>query len=277
MTDNDTDDDQTALTVSYEDELYGVGEGFTVEVAVTLSRDPERTVTIPVSATAGLGVTDSDYAGVPASVVFDAGRTRASFTVAAHQDRVAEANETVTLGFGPLPEGVSEGSRVSAQVSIADDDARGVAVSPTELELEEGESGSYTVVLESQPTGTVTVAVTEPAAAQFTVDATVLTFTAESWETAQMVTVTAESDADEVAPPAAKLTHAVSGADYAGVTADAVTVNILERVGAMDRELTLSVTPAEVAEDAGSTPVTLTGTLNTAVTEPAAVTVSRSR
>ena len=133
-----TDDDEPALTVAFAEDLYTVGEGATVEVEVTLSRDPGSTVTIPVTATAGAGVAESDYTGVPASVAFDAGEMGKSFTVTAHQDRVDEESETVTLGFGPLPEGVSGGSRASTQVSIADDDTRRVAVAPTELELAEG-------------------------------------------------------------------------------------------------------------------------------------------
>ena len=269
-------DDEPALTVAFAEDLYTVVEGATVEVEVTLSRNPGSTVTIPVTATAGAGVAESDYTGVPASVAFDSGETGKSFTVTAHQDRVAEANETVTLGFGPLPEGVSEGSRASTQVSIADDDTRRVAVAPTELELPEGESGRYTVVLESQPTGAVTVTVAAPAEAQFTVDAPALTFTPESWETARTVTVTAAVDANAEAPqpPPATLTHAVSGADYEGVAADSVTVSILEAVAAMDHELTLAVAPAEVAESAGSTTITVTGTLTTVLSHEVAVTVA---
>ena len=269
-----TDDDEPALTVAFAEDLYTVDEGATVEVEVTLSRDPGSTVTIPLTATAGSGLAASDYTGVPASIAFNAGETGKSFTVTAHQDRVAEASETVTLGFGPLPEGVSEGSRASTQVSIADDDTRRVAVAPTELELAEGESGSYTVVLESQPTGAVTVTVAAPAEAQFTVDETVLTFAAESWETARTVTVTAAVDANAATPPPATLTHGVSGADYEGMAADSVTVSIPEAVSAMGHELTLAVAPAEVAESAGSTRITVTGTLNTALSQEAAVTVA---
>ena len=269
-----TDDDEPALTVAFAEDLYTVDEGATVEVEVTLSRDPGSTMTIPLTATAGSGLAESDYTGVPASIAFNAGETGKSFTVTAHQDRVAEASETVTLGFGPLPEGVSEGSRASTQVSIADDDTRRVAVAPTELELAEGESGSYTVVLESQPTGAVTVTVAAPAEAQFTVDETVLTFAAESWETARTVTVTAAVDANAATPPPATLTHGVSGADYEGMAADSVTVSIPEAVSAMGHELTLAVAPAEVTESAGSTRITVTGTLNTALSQEAAVTVA---
>ena len=271
-----TDDDEPSLTVAFAEDLYTVGEGATVEVEVTLSRDPGSTVTIPLTATAGSGLAASDYTGVPASIAFNAGETGKSFTVTAHQDRVAEASETVTLGFGPLPEGVSEGSRASTQVSIADDDTRRVAVAPTELELAEGESGSYTVVLESQPTGAVTVTVAAPAEAQFTVDETVLTFAAESWETARTVTVTvtAAVDANAATPPPATLTHGVSGADYEGMAADSVTVSIPEAVSAMDHELTLAVAPAEVTESAGSTRITVTGTLNTALSQEASFTVA---
>ena len=43
-----TDDDVPSVTVSFEQGSYTVDEGDTVEVTVTLSEDPERTVTIPL-------------------------------------------------------------------------------------------------------------------------------------------------------------------------------------------------------------------------------------
>ena len=67
-----TDDDVPSVTVSFEETSYAVAEGNTVTVKVTLSADPERTVTIPVTATGQGGATVSDYS-VPNSVVFNSG------------------------------------------------------------------------------------------------------------------------------------------------------------------------------------------------------------
>ena len=42
-----TDDDVPSVSVSFEQSSYSVDEGDTVDVTVTLSEDPERTVTVP--------------------------------------------------------------------------------------------------------------------------------------------------------------------------------------------------------------------------------------
>ena len=75
------------------------------------------------------------------------------------------------------------------ELTLEDDDARGVTVSETGLDIAEGGGGTYTVVLDSQPTGQVTVT---PARTSGDADVTVsgaLTFTADDWDTPKMVTV----------------------------------------------------------------------------------------
>ena len=47
-------------------------------VKVTLSEDPERTVTIGISKADQGGATSADYSGVPASVTFNATEIRRS-------------------------------------------------------------------------------------------------------------------------------------------------------------------------------------------------------
>ena len=106
---NITDDDVPAVTVSYEQASYTVGEGSSVVVKVILSAVPERSVTIPISRTNQGGATDGDYSGVAAntSVTFNSGDTEKSITFAATDDSVDDDDESVLLGFGTLPTGVS--------------------------------------------------------------------------------------------------------------------------------------------------------------------------
>ena len=73
-----TDDDVPQVTVSFEESSYRVAEGESVEVTVTLSADPERDVTVGISATGQDGATEqgntgADYSGVPGSVMFGSG------------------------------------------------------------------------------------------------------------------------------------------------------------------------------------------------------------
>ena len=93
--------------------------------------------------------------------------------------------------------------------------------------MPEGGSGSYTVVLESEPEGEVTVRVTVAAGTDVTVSPESLTFTADTWSSAQRVTVRAAEDADAVVDAEVAVSHAVSG--YGAETAAAaVAVTIAE-------------------------------------------------
>ena len=106
---------------------------------------------------------------------------------------------------------------------------RSVTVSSTELTLQEGSSADYTVVLDSEPTGDVTITIGGHANTDVSVSPGSLTFTSGNWETAQTVTVTAAADADAVADAPVTLTHTVTGAaEYAGIAVDPVTVTITE-------------------------------------------------
>ena len=84
----------------------------------------------------------------------------------------------------------------SVSVTVRDDDRR-VVVSPTELAVTEGGTGTYTVVLSGAPTANVTVTATSPNPA-VTVGTRDLTFTTSNWNTPQTMTVTGETDADAV-------------------------------------------------------------------------------
>ena len=76
-----TDDDDPAVTASFEQGTYSVAEGDTVSVKVVLSADPERTVTVPILAADQNGATAADYS-VPAQVVFQSGDTEKTLSFA---------------------------------------------------------------------------------------------------------------------------------------------------------------------------------------------------
>ena len=72
-------------------------------VAVTLSADPERTVTVPLTVTAGGMAIADDYTLSEMSVTINAGQMSATFTVLAVEDMVDDDDESITIGFGTLP------------------------------------------------------------------------------------------------------------------------------------------------------------------------------
>ena len=120
-----TDDDHPAnVDVSFQSATYTVAEGNSVTVKVTLSADPERSVTIPLTKADQGGASNSDYSGVPGNVVFNSGDTEKTFSFSAASDSDNDDGESVKLGFGNLPTGVSAGSTDEATVSITDDDAQ---------------------------------------------------------------------------------------------------------------------------------------------------------
>ena len=116
------DDDGPAVTVSYEESAYSVDEGGSTTIKVVLSEDPERTVVVPLTAVEQDGATPSDYSGVYAWVEFQPGDISTTFTFAAVQDFDNDDGESVRLGFGDLPAGVTLGAYATTTVSIIDDD-----------------------------------------------------------------------------------------------------------------------------------------------------------
>ncbi len=213
------DDDDPEVTVSFAKAAHSVDEGDGVVVEVTLSAVPERTVTIPITATGQNGAAAGDWSVAPASVTFASGDTSKAFTVAADDDAVDDDGESVLLGFGALPERVSAGTTAAAEVSIVDDDTAAVAASVSSLSVAEGGEETYTVELGSEPTAAVTVAaVVGPAGADVTVEPAALTFTASDWDSPQTVTVAAGHD-DDAVDGAATVTHTAAGGGYDAVSA----------------------------------------------------------
>ncbi|MCY3913487.1 MAG: fibronectin type III domain-containing protein, partial [Chloroflexi bacterium] len=232
-----TDDDDPEVSVRFGAPGYTVAEGESVDITITLSADPERTVEIPLTTTEQGGATGADYSNVPATVTFNSGDTELTFALDATQDAVDDDGESVKVGFGSmLPAGVTVDTSIpsgdtqardTTTVAITDDDGAGVTVTPTALPIAEGHSEAYTVVLDSQPTAAVTIAVNAPSGSDVSVDETSLTFTASTWSQAQTVTVSAAQDADAV-DDTESITHAAasSDGDYDGISVSPVRVTV---------------------------------------------------
>ena len=272
-----TDDDVPAVKVSFGSATYNAAEGESVDVTVVLDADPERTVIIPIDVAVQGGASSADYSNVPAGITFDAGDTEQTFAFAATQDDFDDDGESVKLTFGStLPDGVSEGSTIQAIVTITDDDTVGVTISETSLEIEEGDSETYTVVLDTEPAGDVMVAIGGFAGTDVTLDDSTLTFTTGNWDTAQTVTVTAEQDDDAVNEEVVNITHAVSSSvdnKYDGLAVGSVPVTVTDddTVGVAISETSLDIEEGDSdtytvvldTEPTGNVTVTMGGISNT--------------
>ena len=125
--------------------------------------------------------------------------------------------------------GDSCGSVCTVTVTITDNDTAGVTISKSALTVTEQDSSgdTYTVVLDSQPTASVTISVGGQSGTDVTATPTPMTFTTGNWATAQEVTVTAGNDAD-LTNDEVSLTHsaASSDGDYDGITIAGLTVTV---------------------------------------------------
>ena len=100
----------SALTVSFARAEYTIAEGGEPSsINVNISPAADRRVEVPLVVTTQGGATSQDYAGVPASIVFEVGATVVTFQVTASADQEDDPGKSIVLGFGDLPEAVSEG------------------------------------------------------------------------------------------------------------------------------------------------------------------------
>ena len=128
----------------------------------TLSRTGSTTaaltVNVTVSETGGDMVAAANEGA--RTVTFLANSATATLSVATASDSIDEANSVVTATVSAdtgSPASYSVATPASAMVTVQDNDTRGVKVSATALAVNEGTMGTYTVVLDSQPTANVTV------------------------------------------------------------------------------------------------------------------------
>ena len=276
-------DDDGAPTVSVGD-ATAVSEGDDPEATadmtftVTLSAASGKVVTVPYSLT-GTATADDDYDDPDTkSVTIAAGQTTGTITIAVKGDEIDEANETVVVTLGAPTNatiGTAEGAGTGTG-TITDDDTRGVTVAGAPLTLAEADDGttenakeneaSYTVVLDSEPTGSVTVAITNPANSPVTLDTTTLTFTAGNWDDPQTVTVTALDDAIDNPNDrrAARIAHAVSGGGYGATENFRVAVTVTDDDGAPTVSVADATAVAEGDDPATTADMTFTVTLSAA-------------
>ncbi len=240
--------------------------------------------TLALTAATGVGLDATT--GVVTFTGSDAGSaTVATVTLTASHDADAEDESiTVTIpashtGNAPILtatnlSGGAAGSRVgNGVITVSDDEERGITLSPTSLTVTEGDSGRYTVVLDTQPTGAVTVEISGHAGSDLTVTPTSLTFNSSGseklWNVAQEVVVTVSEDDDTVNDSVVTLAHDVSGGGY-GSSEDAdleVTITDNDTPG-------LSLSPDKLTVEEGSSTNTYTVRLATPPTANVTVAIA---
>ena len=138
----------------------------------------------------------------------------------------AGRNQTGTDAWGTLRSSRTPYMKLEGQINVP----AGVTVTvpSTPITIAEGSTGTYTIVLDSQPSSNVTIT---PSSDDDGVTVSgPLTFTSTNWETAQTVTVTAVEDDNAHDVVGATISHTAASSDtgYADFDVDDVTVNVTE-------------------------------------------------
>ena len=229
-----------------------LSQGRTGTYTVKLKARPRGAVTVTAASNNEDAATVSPESRTFTSANWD---TAQEFTVTGVASSDSTATITITntasgSGYEDVSASVSVTVRVAGLILSED------AVTVTEASGAE-HTDTYTVGLETQPTGTVTVAVASSDTAAAMVNPTRLTFTTSDWSTAQTVTVTGVDDFTDNAADKRTVTisNHSSGAGYSA--AATVTVTVTDDDAAPE----LLIEGASVSEgNTGTTPLTFTVT-----------------
>ena len=219
--------DQPRVTLSRGTLRIGEGDSGTYTVRLATAATVDVDVEVPSGAD-HLTVRPTQLSFAMDAAAENAWNKAQTVTVIADEDPDAVDDET-TLTHSV---GTTTVNATNMVVTVVDNDSRGVTVDPTSLTVNEGASGSYSVVLDTEPTGDVTVTITG-ASGDVTVDPPQLTFVVDAnannaWFKAKPVTVKAADDPDGEPEDDVTLRHTVRGADYAGTRVSNVTVTVQE-------------------------------------------------
>ena len=265
------DDDLPSLSISPASEHEGNAGTRTMVFTVTLNAASRETVTVRYATTDGTATAEVDYTAASDTVTFDPDDTSETIEVDVIGDFIDEgSSETFTVDLsGATRATIGDGSGTG---TIIDDDDRAVMVFPpllTVYESGEGNEGTVTLALKTEPTGSVTITPFSSDSGTAAVAGTA-TFTNTTWDVPQTITVTGVQEGS------ARIRFEARGGDYQdhGVAEVAVTV-----VG--DPEVTIEpgASPATEGEPAAFTvsvrpPPRVDLTVNLSVMDPAGYLVS---
>ena len=141
--------------------------------AVALYPDPEAGSTAE---------RDADYT-MPDTIAIPAGERSGTARLSVVDDALDEEDETANLVAFVLSDVIYADLAGTAVLTIVDDDTAGVSVAAANpLEVDEGGTAAYTVVLDSRPTSDVTVSASSGDGAKVSVSPGTNTFTPGSWD-----------------------------------------------------------------------------------------------
>ena len=174
-----------------------------VDIAVTVSGDPDVTVQVLVPTPTPVLTFNEDNWNVPQLVAVFAEKDDDAVDGTAAVSHTAQSVDTAYDGIA-----------ISAvQVSEVDEDTPGLVFAPAPLRVPEGGSAGYGVSLATRPLAPVEVQIAAaPGGVAVSPAPSRLDFTVENWNQPQQVTVSSERDRDD-ADASATLDHTVTSSD----------------------------------------------------------------
>lgn len=269
------DDDSAGLSLSAKSGTTGEKASYgNFTFTIALTSKPSSDVTVPLSSS------NMDEGRVsPAKLVFTSANWKSgqTVTVTGVDDDVADGPQeyAVRIGEASSSDAGYDGLDWPEDVTLSnvDDDSAGILVSKAAGSTSEGgDTATFTVVLTSQPTASVTIPLSSSREEEGTLSKSQVVFSTGNWNTAQTITVTGKDD--EIADGDQMysiLTGAASSsdADYSGLDPDDVAlVNVDDDVAGF----TISAASGSTGEDGTSAKFTVV--LNTRPTATVTIPVS---
>lgn len=218
-----TDNDTAGVTIS-PTIINATEGGATGEYEIVLNTEPTQDVTVQITP-------DSQVTVDVTTVTFTSSNwsEAQTVTVTAVDDVVSEGLHiaNITHSSSSSDSNYNNLTLSTVVVNITDNDSAGVSIDSSTLSINEGASGSYTVVLTTEPTASVSVT-PSTTSSRLTLSPSTLTFTASDWETPQTVTVAASADNTVTGVVTATITHSATSADsyYNGISIASLAVQI---------------------------------------------------
>jgi hypothetical protein len=236
--------------------------GAGVSYTVVLDSEPVGgSVTVSVNS-------DSQFTAIPATQVFTAANWNVAQTVsvAAVDDTLAEGSHAGTITHAVSGADYGSVTAPGVTVTISDNDSAGISVTPSAglVTTQAGSSATFTVMLATQPTADVGIALSSNAPTEGSVSPSALSFTAANWNLAQTVTVTGVDDAvvdGDVAYHVITAAATSADANHAGVDATDVALSNRDDDGASLRIADVSLAEGDASSTTFVFTVALTGTV----------------
>ncbi|MBF2760016.1 MAG: hypothetical protein ISN28_07055 [Ectothiorhodospiraceae bacterium AqS1] len=245
-----TENDTLGLTVSKS--ALTVSENSTGTFTVKLDTEPSASVTVNITQPTG---SNADVTTTPTSLTFTTTNWGTEQTVTVNVAEDGDGiDDSATLRVKATGGGYDSVAPEKVEVTVDDNDTLGMTVSVTSLTVNENSNDTFTVKLDTQPGGNVTVSIAQTGAnnSDVTVDNASLIFTTTNWGTEQTVTVNAAEDNDGI-DDSATLRVSATGGGYGNVASKDVSVTVRD-----NDEIGLTLVPRSMnVDEGGSAPFTV--------------------